>query len=159
MKKILLLLIVAACAAAPAAAQNEGTDYRTALGFKYYPAGITLKQFVSRHVALEAIGYIRQQGFRLTLLSAYHDHLGNVPGLNWYAGPGLHVGFRSDRWKASHPDGPRKTPFGVDGVLGVDYKLRGLPLNLSIDWQPSFTFSGENIFEAGWGGVAIRYAF
>jgi hypothetical protein len=48
--------------------------------------------------------------------------------------------------------------FGIDGVLGLDYKIKGAPLNLSIDWQPSFNFVGYSYF-SNWGGLAIRYTF
>ena len=48
---------------------------------------------------------------------------------------------------------------GIDGVLGLDYKVKGAPLDVSLDWQPSFNFVGYNYFEGGWGGLGIRYAF
>ncbi|RYY84516.1 MAG: hypothetical protein EOO15_19190 [Chitinophagaceae bacterium] len=158
MKKI-LLLIVSACAFITASAQNEGPDYRTAIGLKYFPAGVTIKHFIGRKVALEGIGYLGKDGFRLTALAEFYSKLGNVRGLNWYAGPGVHAGFRSDHWKESHPNATNNLAIGVDGIVGIDYKFRGIPLNLSIDWQPSYNLSGENYFEARWGGIGIRYAF
>jgi hypothetical protein len=158
MKKTLLFLALFACAALTTAAQNQGTDYRTALGFKFYPAGVTVKHFIARRTAIEAIGY-SHDGFRLTALAEFYIPIGRVPGLSWYVGPGLHVGFHNDHWKEKHLDQDNNVVFGVDGVLGVDYKVKGLPLNLSLDWQPSYNFSGDNYFESRWGGVGIRYAF
>jgi hypothetical protein len=55
--------------------------------------------------------------------------------LKWYIGPGAHVGL----YKVLND---AKTYFGVDGVVGLDYKFANLPLNLSLDWQPAFEFSG-----------------
>ena len=51
--------------------------------------------------------------------------------------------------------------FGIDGVVGLDFKFRGAPINMSLDWQPSFSFgpNGSTGFEGGWGGLAIRYAW
>jgi hypothetical protein len=46
---------------------------------------------------------------------------------------------------------------GVDGILGLDYKLKNAPLNFSLDWQPSFNFVGSSYFESGWAGLGIRY--
>ncbi len=45
----------------------------------------------------------------------------------------------------------------MDGVLGLDYKIKGAPINVSIDWQPSINFVGYGRFESGWGGLGIRY--
>ena len=49
---------------------------------------------------------------------------------------------------------------GIDGVAGLDLKLKNFPFDFSLDWQPSINF-GENdkndIFNAFWGGLGIRY--
>ncbi|RYZ22206.1 MAG: hypothetical protein EOO16_10105 [Chitinophagaceae bacterium] len=159
MKKTLLLLcLFAGIFLAASAQQNEGTDYRTALGFKFYPAGVTIKHFLGRRTAAEAIGY-SHDGFRFTVLIEYYIPIGKAPGLNAYIGPGMHLGFHDENWEDKHPGMKNKTAIGVDGVVGLDYKLKGVPLNLSLDWQPSYNLAGENYFESGWGGVAIRYAF
>ena len=47
----------------------------------------------------------------------------------------------------------------ADGVLGLDYKFRGAPINMSIDWQPSFEFGAGRGFVGSWGGLGIRYTF
>jgi hypothetical protein len=82
-----------------------------------------------------------------------------VPGLKWYAGPGAHLGFWSDSWKKENPEADAGISIGIDGVVGLDYKFKDVPINLSLDWQPSFSFVGYNYFEGGWGGLGIRYTF
>lgn len=72
---------------------------------------------------------------------------------------GDHLGVWSDSWRNRYPTRNDGLAIGVDGVLGVDYKIKGAPLNLSFDWQPSFNFIGYNYFEGGWGGIGIRYTF
>ena len=75
---------------------------------------------------------------------------------------GLHVGAynnqhshynNNDRYHQSHAS------VGVDGVLGLDYKFNRAPINLSIDWQPSFEFADGHGFVGSWGGLGIRYTF
>jgi hypothetical protein len=73
-----------------------------------------------------------------------------VDGLQWYFGPGAHVGF----YNGKYGDGVYA---GVDGVLGLDYKIRSAPINISIDWQPSFEFGDGRGFVGSWGGIGIRY--
>jgi hypothetical protein len=49
---------------------------------------------------------------------------------------------------------------GIDGVVGLDYKFKKLPLNVSLDWQPSLELITPGAeFQAGRGGIAVRFAF
>ena len=47
---------------------------------------------------------------------------------------------------------------GIDGVLGLDYKFKDAPINISLDWQPSVTLIGASSSPA-YGGIAVRYTF
>jgi hypothetical protein len=96
----------------------------------------------------------------LTGLYELHYDLGNVEGLRWYLGGGAHIGIGNDNWrKIGSTATEQGFTMGLDGVLGIDYKIKGAPLNLSFDWQPSFNLIGDTNFEAGWGGLGIRYTF
>ena len=74
-------------------------------------------------------------------------------------GPGAHIQFWNDDWRRNNPNDDDGVAIGIDGVLGLDYKIGGAPINLSLDWQPSFNFVGKTYFEGGWGGFAIRFTF
>jgi len=140
-------------------AQNNSSSYTTAVGVKFYPAGITLKHFTGNNRALEGIAYLWDNGFRFTGLYEIHGDINGAEGLKWYVGPGAHIQFWNDKWKKAYPARDGGIGIGVDGVLGLDYKIKGAPLNFSLDWQPSFNFVGYTYFEGGWGGFAIRYTF
>lgn len=145
-------------------AQSNGRTYKTALGVKFGDGGaITLKHFVKPNAALEGIGYFWRYGTRITGLYEFHGDINGAPGLKWYVGPGAHVGFWNTRWKDRYGYGYSGSYFGLDGVLGLDYKFNGAPINMSLDWQPSFNFGdGPDRyygFYAGWGGLSIRYTF
>lgn len=161
MKKLILILVILSVVLATNSvkAQSMGTTYKTALGVKFYPGGITLKSFIQNNKSLEAIGYFYADGFRLTGLYEINGDINGAPGLKWYVGPGVHVGAWSDNWKRDNPGRDGGTIFGVDGVLGLDYKINKAPINLSLDWQPSFNIVGYSYFESGFGGLAIRYTF
>lgn len=154
-----ILFILPLLLAAGASAQSMGSDYKTALGVKLYPGAVSVKHFTGNGKALEGLGYFSSDGFRLTGLYELHFPLGTVEGLQWYVGGGAHLGIWSDSWKNKYPSRDGSIALGVDGVLGLDYKIKGAPLNLSFDWQPSFNFVGYNYFEGGWGGLAVRYTF
>lgn len=140
-------------------AQSNSHHYETAVGLKFYPTAITLKHFTSNKVALEGLAYFWDEGVRFTGLYEIHGDIPGAEGLKWYAGPGVHLQLWNDKWKSSYQNRDGGLAIGIDGVLGLDYKFSEIPLNLSIDWQPSFNFIGYSYFEGGWGGLGIRYTF
>ena len=170
MKKLLFILVIAAVAglkANDANAQAMNQTYTTALGVKVWGdgGGVTIKHFVRENRALEGIGYFWGHGVRFTGLYEFHFDFPDAPGLKWYVGPGAHVGFYDNGHydnnpnNPNYPNGTAATYVGLDGVLGLDYKFDGAPINLSLDWQPSFEFGDNRGFVGSWGGLGIRYTF
>lgn len=132
---------------------TQSSSYRTALGVKVWDGGgISFKHFLQDKAALELIGYFWNRGTRITGLYEIHGPISGAGGLQWYIGPGAHIGFYNTRYG----DGAF---IGVDGVIGLDYKFRGAPINVSLDWQPSFEFGDNRGFASSWGGLGIRYTF
>ncbi len=153
-KSIVLSAIICAMAVTCVHAQkNSGQSYKTALGLKVWDGGgISLKHFISPKAALEGIGYFWNKGARITGLYEFHNDISGAPGLKWYVGPGAHLGIYNSK------NGGQAFA-GVDGVLGLDYKFKEAPINMSIDWQPSFEFGDSRGFAGSWGGLGIRYTF
>lgn len=152
LRKLVLISLLSVCLN-QAHSQSTGSTYRTALGVKVWDgAGISFKHFLTDKNALELIGYFWSRGMRITGLYEIHGPITGATGLQWYIGPGAHVGFYNNK----HGDG---TFIGLDGVIGLDYKFRGAPINMSLDWQPSFEFGDGRGFVGSWGGLGIRYTF
>ncbi|MGV3765182.1 MAG: hypothetical protein ACO1NW_03600 [Chitinophagaceae bacterium] len=154
MKKIVMMacLIAGLAATQKVNAQAMGTDYKTALGVKVWDGGgISLKHFVSEN-AVEFIGYFWNRGARITGLYEIHGDISGAPGLKWYIGPGAHIGFYNNKYGGG-------SYAGLDGVLGLDYKFNRAPINMSLDWQPSFEFGDGRGFVGSWGGLGVRYTF
>jgi hypothetical protein len=160
MKKIILtLMIFAITFVAKSQDMNLGSEYKTAIGLKVFPGSVSIKHFISDNVAVEGLGYFWQYGFRATALYEMHGNFTGVDGLKWYVGPGAHVGFYNTQWAKDYPTRNSGVAIGIDGVIGIDYKIQGAPLNVSFDWQPSVNLVGYSYFEGGWGGLGIRYTF
>ena len=154
MKKISILFAALFLGLAAFSQSINTYTYKTALGAKVWDgAGISLKTFVKPDHAIEGVGFFRNRGFRLTGLYEIHGDISGAPGLKWYIGPGAHIGFYDQQYYGG------ATSFGVDGVIGLDYKIHGAPINLSLDWQPSFEFTNSIGFQGSWGGFGIRYTF
>ncbi len=132
---------------------SNSPSYKTALGVKVWDGGgISFKHFVSTKNAVELIGYFWSRGTRITGLYEIHSPISDAGGLQWYIGPGAHVGI----YNTKYGDGAF---IGLDGVLGLDYKFKKAPINMSLDWQPSFEFGDNRGFVGSWGGLGIRYTF
>ncbi len=165
MRKVVITTFVLLLFTGAVLAQSRSTNstsYKTALGVKVWDgAGISLKHFFNGNNAGELIGYFWRNGFRLTGLYEIHGPISGAPGLKWYIGPGAHIGAYNHHHH--HHDDDRDhdshASIGIDGVLGLDYKFKGAPINLSLDWQPSFEFTDGHGFNGSWGGLGIRYTF
>lgn len=166
MKKIIfvsIILVISTCFATVIYAQkrkitthsSNSTEYETALGIKFgwFAGGaISAKHFINNNDAIEGLLSFWNRGFRLTGLYEFYWALPNTDGLRIYAGPGAHLGVYNSKYYGGH------AYLGIDGVLGLDYKIRNAPINLSLDFQPSFELGYDDSFY-GWGGLGIRYTF
>jgi hypothetical protein len=156
MKKLLLAILVLLITVTVQAQRKSGAsgqNYQTALGVKVWDgAGISVKHFLNEKHALEGIGFFWNRGARITGLYEIHGPINGAAGLQWYIGPGAHIGFYNTKYGGG-------TFVGIDGVLGLDYKFNGAPINVSLDWQPSFEFGDGAGFSGSWGGLGIRYTF
>jgi hypothetical protein len=151
MKKILLTLVLALTVVALANAQ----DYKTGIGLRGgWGYGLTVKHFISEKSALEGILSSRWSGFEVTGLYEIHNRAFDVDRLNWYFGGGAHVGFYGNNYP-----GGNVTVVGIDGILGLEYNFKEVPINLSLDWKPAFNFVGYNHFFGDGGAFSIRYIF
>lgn len=160
-KQFFLAILILAVGTAQAQRTTNSYSYKTALGVKVWDgAGVSLKHFFNKNAG-ELIAYFHGHGFRLTGLYEIHGPISGAPGLKWYIGPGMHVGFYDGRHhyhgRWHHHD--HDATVGIDGVIGLDYKFRGAPINVSLDWQPSFEFADDHGFSGSWGGLGIRYTF
>lgn len=153
-KAIVVLVSFLSIASAQAQSKSaNSSSYTTALGVKVWDGGgISFKHFLHDKGALELIGYFWNRGTRITGLYEIHGPIRGASGLQWYIGPGAHIGF----YNSKHGDG---SFIGIDGVLGLDYKFNGAPINISLDWQPTFEFGDNRGFYSSWGGLGVRYTF
>lgn len=155
MRKILILSTLIIISSSVSAQQ-----YRTALGLRLGAAyGFTVKHFTKSDVSLEGILVTRWNGFYITGLYEKVMPLSTPDNLYWYIGGGAHVGAWDGDKTPRYFDDPDDdyVVIGIDGILGMEYTFDDAPVNLSLDWKPSF-----NLFEhAGfWGdeiALSIRF--
>lgn len=163
MKKLLLLLLMVGgfgLFQQEAKAQALGTDYRNAIGGRFGIAnGITFKHFMNNNNALDFIVNFRSKKneystFRVIGLYEVHLPINNAPGLKWYYGGGGGIGVYDNK-----RNDDSEVAVSLDGVLGLDYKFNGAPINVSLDWKPALDLTPDTGFDAEGFGLSIRFAF
>ena len=134
-----------------------------------YSGGITFRVNLEEDLSYEAQLCYRDQGAIFTILRQQHQEIGMDRLGNWefLYGFGAHAGFYyTDSYKILFREiyFGRKifTPvIGMDGYLGVDYKLVDLPMSFGVSFQPYMELSLKQVFGVNfWDfGFHARYMF
>jgi len=142
-------------------------EYDSSLGFRIgLSSGLTGKIFFHRHgafktmSAMEGIVSIRYKGFMCTAL--YENHVGvfKTKGFYLYYGGGAHIGlWDSDQvlWESELTG--RNVYTGIDGIIGLEYVIRDIPLSVGLDWKPSFNLYRETNVNIDDIALSVRYLF
>ena len=126
-------------------------SYKMGLGIRFsnddaiVNNSISFKYFFSPTVSGEAL-FSFGDPVAVGLLFAKHHPLG-ADNFNLFYGGGAYFGA-SSAYRA-----------GMQGVLGLDYKIATIPLNLSVDWKPELNLTREFTFEPAAIGLSARFTF
>ncbi len=129
------------------ATASHAQKYRTAAGIRLGgdQFGATVQQRIAERSTLEGIALVGSREYSGTLLYQRHyPFLGKR--FNYYLGGGGHVGNLKDHGVFT----------GVDAIVGVEYKINGLPLLLSADVKPALHINHEDWVNLAT-GISIRY--
>ncbi len=156
MRKLLLLGLIAAILSV--ADTVNAQSYENAIGVRVGPYnGVNFKTFLQSNKALDLNLSFRSNSnvkrFLFTGLYEVHNPINGAPGLQWYYGGGGSIGS----YKVEGFDGDLF--LSADGVLGLDYKIDGAPLNFAVDWRPRFELTPDTDIRTGDIGLAIRFTF
>ena len=148
MKKMILLLFTLALAATALRAQ----DYNWGIGIRggAVASGVTVKANLGGANALEGIVCFARGVNIYGLYERYVPLQGK--GLSFYYGGGGNIGT----WKRK---GEEKFTVGIDGVLGLEYKIPEVPVAFGIDYKPTLNFIGHARFEWYDFGLHVRVVF
>jgi hypothetical protein len=159
MKKFFTILCLTFIATAAFYSSSYAQNYKNAIGGRFGAAnGVTFKTSVGTDKMLDIIANFRSTHdynyFRLTGLYEIYNPIADAPGLGWYYGFGGSLG--SVKYK---PTSSSDLYLSVDGVLGLDYKFKDAPINLSLDWKPALELAPDTGFDASGLGLSIRFTF
>jgi len=134
-----------------------------------YSGGFTFRVNLEEDLSYEAQLCYRDQGAILTMFRQQHKEMGMDRLGNWefLYGFGVHAGFYfTDRYKILFREiyfgREIFTPVvGMDGYVGIDYKLVDLPISFGVSFQPHMELSLKQVFGINfWDfGFHARYMF
>jgi hypothetical protein len=151
MKKLLLLLFAALAFVQMSMAQ-DGSNYKHAIGVRLgssVPAiksGISYKHFINNN-AIEGILSFGD-GVGICGLYEIHKPIASTEGLQWLFGFGGYATFNNSN-----------SNVGAAGIIGLDYKFKDIPLNITVDWKPELNIISKVGFEASGVGFSARFTF
>ena len=123
-----------------------------------FGAELSYQRKVSKNSRVEIdFGVINGQNYsHIAMTGIYHWIKGITRRFSWYIGPG--VQFIS--FSYSDGFGTDETGFlvGIGGQLGLEYDFKVIPLLMSMDIRPMFSFRDEIGINPG-GNLALRYTF
>ena len=140
---------------------SDAQNYKLAAGLRLgYPTSASLKYFMSETSALEAYvgtrGYSGYRWYNVSGAYLYHKEISGVDGLQYYFGAGASIFF----WNFDTIFGERgsTTSIGLQGYAGLDYTFADAPVNITVDWIPTFFLNGFGSgLGGGYGTLGVRY--
>jgi hypothetical protein len=145
--------------------QSKAQDYKTAVGLKFggYENGISVKYFSTPDIALEGELGFRAHGVVITGLYEIHTEAFGVKELKFYYGAGAHIGAEGSGVYQTFDGGDQvynqsHILLGVDGVLGLEYKIPQTPVAISLDLNPRVELATGPFFDIA-PGLGLKYTF
>jgi hypothetical protein len=162
--KIITVILMTGMGNIAVFARHGGTEgYLMALGVRGGPLyGITFKDFVVPNNAFELIGGSEWKGYSITALYEYEKEFLSANSLFWFIGAGVNMGAYEKRYyltsSAYASDNTLIEAAGIDAIVGLEYRVRVIPLSISLDYKPFY-----NVYNPGRTpndyALSLRYIF
>ena len=150
---------------------SHAQDYEGSIGVRGGVShGITYKIFLMEERAYEGIFSFRHNGIQLTGMVINHQpFLFRLSDKIFaYHGFGAHVGYygrcvrhNNRRHRDCDPTRYFSPSIGIDGVLGVEYRVLKYPFTAGIDYKPYIDIFGTDFFSSNFYDFAlsVKYTF
>ena len=146
-----------------ATAQALGTDYRTAIGLRAgETSGVSMKFNTKSNSSIELLAGFWSKWLSLTGLYETKVPAFQINGMNWYYGAGGHVAFETNTYYKGGRNFTRGNDFalGIDGIVGLEYKINQIPFAISIDVKPFMEiYQSGDLYFAIDPGIGVKFTF
>lgn len=147
MKKIFALLVLFATVSFTVAAQPRAIGVRAGYGIE-----ASYQHSVANNFVEADLGFNFGERNALMVTALYDFVIASAYNFNFYVGPGAQLGLYTFNDYEGHTN--VGVGLGVAGQIGVEYEIPAAPINISLDWRPSYHFTG-----LGWRGENVMLGF
>lgn len=113
--------------------------------------GISLKQMLGEHAAVEGIAMYRRGGVRGVVLAKAQVEIGRSDTY-FFIGGGGHIGVN----RLFVPEMTNQTVLGLDGIIGLEYHFPYQNMIFSVDLKPMVEILQNWAFSGNCGAVTLR---
>jgi len=151
-KRLLFLLPLAIFASRGLSQEDPSIGLRGGLA-----NGLAVKWFLADDVeAIEAILTFRNatggaSTFAIAGLYELHHYDFASDALRWYYGAGAHLAL------GTNAAGEATNDIGLDGIIGIEYRINDGPVSLSADWKPGIAVIGTGGLVGDEGAITLRF--
>jgi hypothetical protein len=157
---VISIIVMSECLSS---AQSKGSTYKAAIGLRAgETSGLTFKIHTKPGSGLEFIAGVWSDWFSITGLYEKNAPAFNVNGMEWYYGGGGHVAFVADKYyHEGHPYSRGEAyALGLDGIVGLEYKIPEIPFAISLDLKPLIEIDGNGYFFFAFDpGFGLKFTF
>lgn len=150
--------------------QAAGQDLMHSAGIRGgVTSGLTYRAYLNPELAYEAMLSFRGEGLQFTIVrQKFEPALWNLSdGFFLTYGYGGHLGFTNTNthrhlYKTIHYTGRKFSPLlGLDGYLGIEYHIPGVPVQVGLDYKPFLELSLYQFFTmTAWDlAFTLKYKF
>jgi hypothetical protein len=162
-KKSLIFLMFLIVPLISSEGQSLSGNYRAAIGVRAgETSGVTFKVRGRNSGSVELLAGLWSDWLNLTALYERNVSAFGVNGMNWYYGGGGHVAFSTGTYYNGGRRYSRGSEYalGVDGVVGLEYKIPPIPFAISLDIKPLVeVYRNGDLFFGLDPGIGVKFAF
>lgn len=164
MKTYLFIFAFCLCGNMASAQSSYNNGFGLRLGGT---SGLTFKHHTNSTTAIEGIvhGFYFNRGLSFTALYEKNQTVFDDAAFQFFYGAGGHIGFyQGGIYTARYANGTAYrysssyATFGIDGIIGLEYKIPTIPFTASVDLKPTFEIYNP-VFGFLDGAFSIRYIF
>jgi len=147
-----------------ATGQSLTGNYRTGIGIRAgETSGLTVKFNTQKGSSVELITGIWSDWLSFTGVYEKNVPAFNIDGMRWYYGAGGHVAFQTDKFdfhNGRYYDRGDDFALGIDGIVGLEFKIPPIPFAISIDIKPFLEIynNGDLFFDFD-PGLGVKFTF
>ncbi|MCE5346255.1 MAG: hypothetical protein LLG13_08215 [Bacteroidales bacterium] len=163
LKNLIISISVCIFFTGMATGQSFSDQYHVAVGLRAgESAGLSLKVNNQNSSGCEFLLGLWSNWISFTGLYEKNVQAFNINGMRWYYGAGGHIALETNTYYEQGRSYDRGSDFalGIDGIVGLEYKIPQIPFAVSLDLKPFLEmYRNGNLYFSADPGIGVKFTF